>query len=175
MTRLNRRRLGGFVKRVGVGAVISHWSTVHGLRLHARLGGWDNRSETVVLVHGLGVSSRYMVPTLRVLQRDVRVAAPDLPGFGRTDTPRHPLTIPQLADALMAWMDAMHLASATLVGNSMGAQIVVDAAIRYASRVDAVVLVGPTLEPSIRHPLPALWRLAVDTFREAPSLPLIVA
>jgi 2-hydroxy-6-oxonona-2,4-dienedioate hydrolase len=143
--------------------------------MHARLGGWDERADTVVLVHGLGVSSRYMLPTLRALEPHVRVAAPDLPGSGRSDTPPDALDIPQLADALVAWMDAMHIGSATLVGNSLGCQIIVDAALRYPTRVERAVLVGPTPDPAIRRVATGLWRLAVDAFREAPSQPFIVA
>jgi len=39
----------------------------------------------VVLVHGLGTSSLYIVPTAVRLAQDFRVYAPDLPGFGHSD------------------------------------------------------------------------------------------
>ena len=38
---------------------------------------------TVVLVHGLSVSSGYMVPTVLRLAPYYQVYAPDLPGFGK--------------------------------------------------------------------------------------------
>src|SRR5262245_40295657 len=41
----------------------------------------------VVLVHGLSASSRCMVPTAERLAVYRPVYAPDLPGFGRSDTP----------------------------------------------------------------------------------------
>jgi 2-hydroxy-6-oxonona-2,4-dienedioate hydrolase len=156
-------------------AVSSLWSEVGGLRVHARIAGWNKDAEAVILVHGMGVSSRYMIPTLRALGSHVRVAAPDLPGFGRSDKPSSVLNIPELADALVAWMDSANVRSATLVANSMGCQIAVDMAVRHQARVERAVLVGPTLDPAIRTPGPALWRLALDTFREAPSQPFIVA
>jgi 2-hydroxy-6-oxonona-2,4-dienedioate hydrolase len=43
----------------------------------------------VVLVHGLVVSSRYMVPAAELLAADYRVYAPDLPGFGSGCGPLH--------------------------------------------------------------------------------------
>ncbi len=43
-------------------------------------------TDPVVLVHGLGVSSRYMLPTLALLAPRYRVFAPDLPGFGHSVT-----------------------------------------------------------------------------------------
>ena len=116
-----------------------------------------------------------MIPTLRALGGHVRAAAPDLPGFGRSDTPRRALRIPELSAALTDWMDEAGLASAVLLGNSMGCQIAVDLAVRHPPRVERAVLVGPTMEPAIRTPGRALWRLARDTFRESPSQPFLVA
>lgn len=63
----------------------------------------------VVVVHGLGLSSRYLEPTLRLLASDFRVLAPDLPGFGRSTRPAQPLTLAELAGAVVAWMDAVDL------------------------------------------------------------------
>ena len=44
------------------------------------------------------------------------------------------MDIPRLADALVAWMDAAGLGRASFVANSMGCQIVVDAAFRHPDR-----------------------------------------
>src|SRR3712207_6887962 len=51
------------------------------------------------------------------------VHIPDLPGFGRSTKPPKVLTIPDLADALAAWMAEAGLGRAALVGNSLGCQI----------------------------------------------------
>jgi 2-hydroxy-6-oxonona-2,4-dienedioate hydrolase len=56
----------------------------------------------VVLVHGYGMSSRYMVPLALELARDFVVYVPDLPGFRRSSKPRKVLDIVELADALAA-------------------------------------------------------------------------
>jgi pimeloyl-ACP methyl ester carboxylesterase len=52
-----------------------------------------------------------------------------------------------LADRLAAWMGAVGLPSATLVGNPIGCQVVVECAARQANRVHAVVLAAPTVDP----------------------------
>jgi pimeloyl-ACP methyl ester carboxylesterase len=104
----------------------------------------------VVLVHGYGMSSRYMVPLARALARDFRVYAPDLPGFGRSDRPKRVLDVPQLADALAAWMTALELGPAVLIGNSLGCQIAVELALRHSERVACLVLQGPTPDPEAR-------------------------
>jgi 2-hydroxy-6-oxonona-2,4-dienedioate hydrolase len=104
----------------------------------------------VVLVHGYGMSSRYMVPLARTLACDFRVYAPDLPGFGRSDKPKRVLDLPELADSLAAWMAALGLGPAVLIGNSLGCQVAVELALRHSERVACLVLQGPTPDPSAR-------------------------
>lgn len=101
----------------------------------------------VVLVHGLGMSSRYMVPLARRLAADVPVYSPDLPGFGLSGKPRRILTVPGMADALAAWMDSMGIGRAALVGNSLGCEVLVALAVRHPDRVERLVLQGPTPDP----------------------------
>ena len=116
-----------------------------------------------------------MIPTIRALADDCLVYAIDLPGYGRTPGPRDPLSIGELAEALAAWLDAMGLQRPLLLGNSMGCQILVEFAFRYPERLDRLVLVGPTMDPAARTGWQQFWRLMVDTFREAPSQPFVVA
>jgi len=62
------------------------------MRMHARVPTRQIRAphtDPVVLVHGLGVSSRYMLPILVLLAPRYRVFAPDLPGFGHSTKPPH--------------------------------------------------------------------------------------
>ena len=54
----------------------------------------------MVLVHGLVVSSHYMVPTLKRLAAYHLVYAPDLPGFGESEKPRRILDVTGLSDSL---------------------------------------------------------------------------
>lgn len=150
----------------------SLWAWVGECRIHARAstGSAMPGSLPVVLVHGFGVSSSYFVPTAERLAPEFSVYAPDLPGHGRSDTPREPLDIPQLADSLIAWMDAIGLPRASLVGNSMGCQIAVDAAVRYPDRVDRLVLVGPAGDPAGRSVGEQFRRLLVGGLYERVSL-----
>lgn len=129
----------------------------------------------VVLVHGLGVSSRYMVPLARALAPDFPVFAPDLPGFGWSEKPRRVLDIPELADALVAVLDALGLERPALIGNSMGCQVIVDLAARYPQRIDRAVLNGPTVDRHARTPLRQLLRLLAASPREPLSQSLVVA
>jgi pimeloyl-ACP methyl ester carboxylesterase len=121
----------------------------------------------VILVHGVAMSSRYMVMLGERLAPYFRVFAPDLPGFGLSERPPKPLNVSQFADALLGWMDRMDVPSTSLLGHSFGAQIVVDVAARYPGRVDKLILVGPTLDSRAR----ALPRLATRWLRCIPREP----
>lgn len=146
--------------------------------MHARVITADApaHAPSIVLVHGLGVSSRYMMPTAELLAPHARVFAPDLPGFGRSRRPRRALSIPELADALAAWMKASGIERAVLVGNSLGAQIIVDFAVRYPEFVAQAVLIAPTIDPRARGFMRQLARLLLDSLREPLSLlPLAIA
>lgn len=124
----------------------------------------------VVLVHGAVISGRYMVPVAERLAPAYRVHVPDLPGFGRSADPPRPLHVPQLAEALHAWLGRAGIAQAHLLGNSLGAQVVAQLAARWPACAASVILVGPTVDRAARTRVAQLWRLGLDAFRERPSL-----
>jgi 2-hydroxy-6-oxonona-2,4-dienedioate hydrolase len=105
---------------------------------------------TLVLVHGVAVSSRNMAPSAEAFAPHVPVWAPDLPGHGRSDDADHVLSAGELADALVAWMDAVGLDRPCLLGNSFGCQIAAEVAARHPDRVERLVLQGPTTDPQAR-------------------------
>ena len=104
----------------------------------------------VVLVHGLGLSGRYMLPVAKQLARHFPVYLPDLPGFGDSEKPADTLDVPGLAQALAAWIAAAGLAPVALLGNSFGCQIIADLAARHPELVERGVLQGPTTPPDER-------------------------
>jgi 2-hydroxy-6-oxonona-2,4-dienedioate hydrolase len=124
----------------------------------------------MVLVHGLGVSGHYLVPTARALARWYPVCVPDLPGAGHSDDPDHALTIPELADALAGWADSLGLPPAVYLGNSLGCQIIVDLALRRPALVERAVLVGPTVDPEGRTLIQQAGRALLDWGMEPFSL-----
>lgn len=140
--------------------------------MHARVSvdPVPGESLPVVLVHGLGVSSRYLVPAAEHLAPYYRTYAPDLPGFGKSDKPRRVLTIGELAEALAAWMDEAGLERVVLLGNSLGCQIIAEIGLRYAERIACAVFVGPTADPQGRTPFTHVVRLLRDVPREPPIL-----
>jgi 2-hydroxy-6-oxonona-2,4-dienedioate hydrolase len=151
----------------------SAWYIVGGLRMHVRVAG-DGASPPVVLVHGLGVSSRYFLPTQMRLARDFHVFAPDLPGFGESESPRNVLTVSELADVLDDWLETLGVGPSALVGNSLGCQIIVDLALRRPQLLTCAVLNSPTIDPHARNMVRQFVRLLMDAPREYPGQNLVI-
>lgn len=142
---------------------------VDGLTWHHQEGG-PREADAVVLVHGLSVASDYMAPTAELLAaRGFRVLAPDIPGFGLSDAPSEPLTVPDMARALAGWMDAIGVPRAHFVANSLGCQVVAALAMDAPRRADRLVLIGPNAEADAK-PLKLAAGLVKDAFRERPKL-----
>lgn len=150
------------------------WTVIDGLRIFSRISPQigDPNLPPFVFVHGLSVSSRYMVPTAKLLAAYRRVYLPDLPGFGESEDPSYVLDIPALAAALVRWMDYWHIEQPIMIGNSLGCQVIVDVAMRHPDRLRAAVLTGPTMDTQGRRFLEQARRLMIDSTRE--SLPCVV-
>jgi 2-hydroxy-6-oxonona-2,4-dienedioate hydrolase len=146
------------------------WTDTAAGRMHARVGGHGGHRQPVILVHGMVISSRYMVPTAMELAPLCPVYAVDLPGYGDSVKPPAILGLAGLADALAAWMDAMQFPSAHLVANSFGCQVLAEFALRHADRVNRLVFQGPTVDPNARSVRQQLARLIRNSSTEAPGL-----
>ncbi len=111
----------------------------------------------VVMLHGLGGSSRWWFPLFPELtSRSLRLIAPDLPGFGRSPGPM--LRIPEAARAVMKLVDRMGLAHFFVCGHSMGGAVAAQLAADYGGRVRRLVLVDSAGVPGV-GPRRALWRV----------------
>ncbi|SFU91589.1 alpha/beta fold hydrolase [Halomonas korlensis] len=169
-------RLPGYVPR-DEAQWESRFIDVKGMTYHTRcsLTASAKGMNPIVLVHGLGMSGNYFMPTAeRLAANGATVYVPDLPGHGKSDTPEAPLNVLGLADALIDWLDAMGIARVDLVGHSMGCQIAADAAVRFPTRVRRLVLIGPTIDPLHRNFCVQLLRALYACTFERPGLLLHV-
>lgn len=153
----------------------SQYTTVEGLSIHDRRSAESapDDAPVLILVHGAGLSGRYMIPTAEYLTPDYRVYVPDLPGYGDSDKPEPPFNLSQLADILCKWMDAVGIEQATMLGNSLGCQIIVEFAVRHPNRLERAILQGPTVDRQARTYYQQLWHLILDAPNEAASQALI--
>jgi pimeloyl-ACP methyl ester carboxylesterase len=137
----------------------SHRYRVDGLDLHVRER--PGRSPAYLLLHGLAVSHRYLMPTARCLP-DRRVLVPDLPGFGLSGKPRRIYRVEDHSRLLSGWLDTLGERGLCVIGNSFGCQVAVDLAVRRPDLVASLVLVGPTPDPAARSMVRLALRWAYD-------------
>lgn len=151
------------------------FTRVHGVRIHSDLAG-DLASDPVpvVLLHGLGVSSRYFRPLASRLARDRLVLAPDLPGTGESEDARHILDVRELSDTIADWLKTLGLGRVAIIGHSFGCQLAADLAARRPERVDRLVLIGPTVDPMWNTMWKQVPRWLLEAARETPRIVPIV-
>ena len=148
------------------------WDKVNGLRVFSRVSkrAADAGGIPIVLVHGLGVSSRYMTPLASEWALCHQVYAPDLPGHGKSQTPHPVLSVRDLAKALRDWLRVVGIERAAFVGNSMGCQILVELADLAPECVVAAAFLGPTMDQTVNSRFSHVVGLFMDQFREPPTL-----
>jgi pimeloyl-ACP methyl ester carboxylesterase len=122
-----------------------------------------------VLVHGIGMSHRYLARLHGELAVRGTVHSVDLPGFGGTATPAERMSVADGARALAGTLDALGVSGVVLVGHSMGAQFVTELAAQRPDLVTHLVLIGPATDPRRARPLRQALDLARDAVKEPPS------
>lgn len=166
--RPGRERAAGPVVQRATVTVLGHEVVLTRMRpptggAGAANAGPDASATPVVLVHGIGVSGRYFGPLARELATEGPVLVPDLPGFGSSPRPDEPLGIADHARVLVELVRREEWATApVLVGHSMGAQVVTEAAAQVPGLASGVVLIGPVTQPGTRSLLRQGWRLLRD-------------
>jgi len=128
----------------------------------------------VVLVHGIGMSHRYLARLHQALSAETAVVSIDLPGFGGLPKPAGDVGIPEMSAALAGVVGELAHEPIVLVGHSMGAQWAIEAALQRPDQVRMVVAIGPVADDGHRTPGSQARALAVDTLGESASINAIV-
>jgi len=112
---------------------------VRGIRLHWRERG---RGEPVVFLHPFPLNGEAWADQLDRLPDRWHLLAPDLRGFGRSETGEGggPLRMDQLADDVAAFLDHRGLGRVVVCGLSMGGYVAFALWRRHRERVRALVL-----------------------------------
>jgi len=117
----------------------TQYRTVDGTRLRLI----DSGSGTpVVFIHGIGASMygwRYQLAPL--VAAGYRVVTFDNRGFGFSDKPAHGYHNAEYAHLVVSLLDSLGIASAVLVGHSMGGAIGAEVALAHPDRVRGLVLI----------------------------------
>lgn len=79
--------------------------------------------QVLLLVHGFPLDHSQWNPQVDELANHIRVLAPDLRGFGRSELGPDPLTLRRIADDLAQLLDKLQIEKVTYCGLSMGGYI----------------------------------------------------
>ena len=136
------------------------------VRIHFERAG---SGPPMLLLHGIGSSSRAFRGQLTDLSDAFDLIAWDAPGYGRSEDPPAPLALEDVADRAVALLDELEMTAAHVLGVSWGGAIAQLVYHRHPARVRSLILVDTTTgggslpEPErtdrIRRRLDALERL----------------
>jgi pimeloyl-ACP methyl ester carboxylesterase len=116
----------------------------------------------VLMIHGLGAAKSSFFDCAALLaEAGHRVHAIDLPGFGGSSKPpTAPYTATWFAKTVCGVMDELDIASAHLVGNSMGGRVALEIGLRRPERVQSIAALCPAVAFVKRdfHPVVRLLR-----------------
>ena len=134
------------------------------LRWHYIAKG-NRHQPPLIFLHGfMGQSSDWLEITER-FESEYYCILPDLPGHGksRIGTVAEPFDFDFVALGLVNLMEQLHLASAALIGYSMGARLALYTATKYPERFKALMLEG--VNPGLQDDNERNNRLALDRRR----------
>jgi 3-oxoadipate enol-lactonase len=141
------------VSRVAVG---------EGLSLEVVVEG-DQTAPPLVLVHSAGADHGMWDRNVPTLQGRFRLIRYDARGHGRSDVPPAPYTLDDLGTDLVAVLDALGVASAHVVGASLGGLVALWLAVRHPDRVRGAVFAGA----AARFGTPESWEERAEAVRRA--------
>jgi pimeloyl-ACP methyl ester carboxylesterase len=109
---------------------------VDGMQMYYEVSG---NGDPLIVLHGAYMNIPSMGAIIPRLAETHKVHALEMQGHGRTTDIDRPITYPNLADDVAAFMDALGLERADVFGYSMGAIAGLQLAIRHPEKVDKLV------------------------------------
>jgi pimeloyl-ACP methyl ester carboxylesterase len=116
------------------------WQDVDGMRIHAYRSG-SEKANSVILLHGGGLDAVHLSwsPFIQPLGEHFQVIAPDLPGYGQSGKPQVTYSLEFYVQFLHAFIKALDIKSASLVGISLGGALAISFALQYPDAVQKLV------------------------------------
>lgn len=152
---------------------------INGIPMHYQIAGAEHGESTpLLLIHGLGSSSADWQSQLLHYGQQYRVIAPDLRGHGRSGQPPGPYRISQFSDDIAALLQALGVASAHIVGISLGGAVAFQFALDHPARVSTLTIVNSAPEMILRRVSEklAIWqRLAIIRLLGLPRMGRVLA
>ena len=140
---------------------------VNGMQMYYEVSG---AGEPLVVLHGAYMNIPGMGAIIPKLAATHKVYALEFQGHGRTTDIDRPITYPNLADDVAAFMDKVGLAKADVFGYSMGSVAGLQLAIRHPEKVNKLVAASVAYDergwqPAFRAFIP---QMTVEMFKQLP-------
>lgn len=116
-----------------------HYTQIGSTRIYSEVHG---SGEPLVLIHGLGGSTRWWSRNKRALAQRHEVHLIDMAGFGRSNGR---FVLHEAAQQLAEWSERCGLGPMSVIGHSLGGYIAAHLAARHPQLVSHLVLVGAAL------------------------------
>jgi pimeloyl-ACP methyl ester carboxylesterase len=144
-----------------------HRVKVNGMQLYYEVSG---AGDPLVVLHGAYMNIPSMGAIIPKLAKTHKVYAVELQGHGRTTDIARPITYPNMADDVAAFMDAVGLTKADVFGYSMGAAVGLQLAIRHPAKVNKLAAASVSYDvegwqPEFKAFIP---QMKVEMFLEMP-------
>lgn len=110
----------------------------------------------LLCLHGHPGNSRCMSVFTERLSRQYTTIAPDLRGYGHSQTSK-PFAMQAHVDDLVALLDRLKLPHCLILGWSLGGILAMELALRFPDRVTGLILLGTAARPRGSHP-PISWQ-----------------
>ena len=113
------------------------------------------KRQSIVLLHGWGLSARTFEPlAIELKRRRYEVYVPDFPGFGESALPNKALSLSDYVEFLHKFLTEHHITQPVLVGHSFGGRVALKYQLLYPKSIRAIILSGtPGFTPVDRKKL----------------------
>lgn len=140
---------------------------VNGMKMYYEVSG---EGDPLIVLHGAYMNIPSMGAIIPKLAENHKIYALELQGHGRTTDIDRPITYPNLADDVAAFMDAVGLKKADVFGYSMGAVTGLQLSIRHPEKVNKLVFASGAYDvegwqPAFREFIP---KMTVEMFINMP-------
>lgn len=130
--------------------------------------------EPFILLHGNGEDGSYFKNQINYFSDRYRVIALDTRGHGKSPRGTKPFTIEQFSCDLYDFMTSLEIPNAVILGFSDGANIAMKFAMKYPSKVKALILNGGNLNPkgvkrTIQIPIEIGYKIARQFASKSPN------
>src|SRR4030095_7616541 len=107
---------------------------------------WEvGEGENVLMLHSADPGAGGLLEfreNMEALGRHFKLLAPDIIGFGKTDSPTRDLRHPAYVEHMVQFLDALAVKKTHLIGNCRGGLISISIAAEHPDRVGRLILIG---------------------------------